>query len=59
MYKEVAKKFDMQERTISNELMKLLRSSNKGDRFSTQYEPQESVPKVQNQSLFSSKVNQE
>ena len=53
---EVAKKFDMQERTISNELMKLLRSkANKGDRFSTQYEPQESVPKVQNQSSLAQK----
>ena len=53
---EVAKKFDMQERTISNELMKLLRSkANKGDRFSTQYEPQESVPKVQNHSSLAQK----
>ena len=47
---EIAKKFDMQERTISNELLKILRSkANKGDRFSSQLEVIDPQPKVQNQ----------
>ncbi|RCL76798.1 MAG: DNA primase [Flavobacteriales bacterium] len=53
---EIAKKFDMQERTISNELLKILRSqANKGDRFSSQLETIDSQPKVQNQSSLAQK----
>lgn len=53
---EIAKKFDMQERTISNELLKILRSkANKGDRFSSQLEAIDPQPKVQNQSSLAQK----